>query len=54
MKFFLANLAVNLVSLSFAGFAVYLAVHSKDGWGWFLFAAIICAGYAKTTSSDKS
>ncbi len=27
--------------------AFYLAANGKDGWGWFLFAAVFVAGYVK-------
>lgn len=44
MKYFLANLGVNLVALGCLGTAAYLAIHSKEGWGWFLFVGLLCAG----------
>jgi len=44
MKFVLANLGINLVALACIGVSGYLAVNGKDGWGWFLFAALLCAG----------
>lgn len=44
MKYFLANLGVNLVSIGCIAAAAWLAVEGKEGWGWFLFGAIICSG----------
>lgn len=43
MKFMLANLGINLVALACIGVSAYLAIHDKQGWGWFLFVAVICA-----------
>lgn len=40
----LAVLGVNLVALVCVGAAVYLAVHDKIGWGWFLFVGLLCTG----------
>lgn len=48
MRFFLANLGVNLVALACVGFAGYLLITDKGGnaWGWFLFVGVLCAGSA--------
>jgi hypothetical protein len=56
MKYLLANLSANLVSLACVGAAIYLAAHSKEGWGWFLFVAVItegCVTYRKTNNKDS-
>ncbi len=53
MKYFLANLGVNLVALACVGAATYLAAHETDGWGWFLFSALLCAGAVTFTTDDK-
>ena len=52
MKYMLANLGVNLVALACVGVAGYLAVNDKNGWGWFLFIALLCAG-SVTFKSDN-
>ena len=44
MKYILANIGVNLVALACVGVAGYLAINDKQGWGWFLFAGMGCAG----------
>lgn len=35
------------------GVAAYLAIHDKDGWGWFLFVGILCCGSVKWDDSKK-
>lgn len=30
-----------IVAAIFAGGAIYLAIDGKDGWGWFVFAALV-------------
>jgi hypothetical protein len=50
MKFAIAIYA--LIILTFALIAGYLAINGKDGWGWFLFASLLCA--AGFTYSEKS
>lgn len=42
MKNVLLALGVNLVSLACVGGAIYLNLTGKEGWGWFLFAALLC------------
>lgn len=37
-----------------AGGAVYLAMHSMSGWGWFLICALLLAGSFKYSSSSKT
>lgn len=54
MKYLLANLGVNLVAIGCMAAAVYLAVHDKGGWGWFLFVGLLCAGSVSFKSSEKS
>jgi hypothetical protein len=29
------------IAAIFAGGAIYLAIDGKDGWGWFVFAALV-------------
>jgi uncharacterized membrane protein HdeD (DUF308 family) len=53
MRFFFANLAVNLMSLSCVLIAGWLAAHHEDGWGWFLFAGLINAGTATIKEIKK-
>ena len=53
MQSMLASLGVNLVALGCIGVAGYLAVQSKEGWGWFLFVGLLCAG-SVSFKSDKS
>ena len=38
-------LCLNLTSLLLAGAAFYLASKDKEGWGWFLFAAIVTVNW---------
>lgn len=47
MKFALATIAANVVSGICVVAAVVLAINDKDGWGWFLFVAVLCAGSVK-------
>ncbi len=42
MKWLLASLAANLISLSCVIGAIVIAISGKDGWGWFLLVAVIC------------
>jgi hypothetical protein len=46
MKYFLANLGINLVALLCICLSGYLLLHDKGGWGWFLFVGLLCAGTA--------
>lgn len=41
MNTFGAGLVTNFASAVSALAAAYLAYHDKDGWGWFLLAAVI-------------
>ncbi|WP_377838742.1 hypothetical protein [Bosea sp. UC22_33] len=51
MKLLGMALVLNSASILCALAAVLLAYHGKDGWGWFLFGALVLhAGYK---SSDK-
>ena len=43
----------NLTSLTCACSACYLAIQDKPGWGWFLFAAVVCAASLKTSEKSK-
>lgn len=52
MKLFMTMLAVNFTSLACVAVAGYLAVNKIDGWGWFLFVAVILFG-AYYSQSDK-
>ena len=40
------GLISNLVSGIFAVVAIYLASKGMEGWGWFIFAAILCSASA--------
>ncbi len=52
MRLFGLALAVNVASILCAVAAVFLAYHGKDGWGWFLFGAVVLhAGYS--SGDDK-
>lgn len=44
MKYFFYNLSANLVALSCVSIAGYLVINGKEGWGWFLFIGLLCAG----------
>lgn len=50
MKPALVGLAANLPSIAFALWAGVLCYDGKEGWGWFLCAAIICV---HSWSEDK-
>jgi uncharacterized membrane protein HdeD (DUF308 family) len=52
MKYAVAVIASNLVSLACVGIAGYLVAHSKDGWGWFLFIGVICVATVKFKGKD--
>ena len=51
MKYLLGSLGTNLVALVCVGASTYLAINGKEGWGWFLFAAICCASSASFGNS---
>lgn len=51
MNNFFANLGINLVALVCVGIAGYMAINGKDGWGWFLFLGLCCAGSVTIKSS---
>lgn len=42
MKQSLLLVASNLVSLACVATAAFLAIHGMRGWGWFLFASLLC------------
>ena len=44
MKNLFANIGINVVAIGCIAIAGYLVIHGKEGWGWFLFGGIICAG----------
>lgn len=50
MNYSLAVITANLVSLCSVSLAGFLAYHDKDGWGYFLFVAVLCAA---SVSYDK-
>jgi uncharacterized membrane protein HdeD (DUF308 family) len=54
MKHLFANLGVNLVALGCVSAAAYLAINSKEGWGWFLFVGLLCAGSVTFGKSDSA
>lgn len=43
MKDILVLLVSNLASIVFAIGAIYLASKDQEGWGWCIFAAILCS-----------
>jgi hypothetical protein len=43
MKYGLHSLLANLPSLACVIIAGYMAFHDKNGWGWFLFLAVLLA-----------
>lgn len=43
MKFALALFCASFVPLVCIVAAAWLALNDKDGWGWFLLVAILCA-----------
>ena len=53
MKYMLANLGINLVALARVGGAIFLASNHQDGWGWFLFVGLLCAGSINFRKDDK-
>ena len=46
MKHLIANIGVNMVAVVCVIIGGYMAIHGKDGWGWFLFIGFLCAGSA--------
>lgn len=46
--------AANLVSLTFAASALYLAANGKEGWGWFLFCALLAAVCPSKKDEDEA
>ena len=50
MKYAITSIAANAVSIAAVSFAGCLALHDKEGWGWFLFIAVICAASVKFSS----
>ena len=53
MNYILANLGANLVALACVCVGGYLAVNGREGWGWFLFVGLLCAGSVKFTTRDS-
>lgn len=53
MRHVLMNLSANLVSLTCIAAAAYLLINDKNGWGWFLFVGMVCAG-VMTSKSDNN
>jgi|GEM_PF-3872077 len=56
MKAALIILSANLVALGLLGLAAYLIYLQRDGWGWVVFAAMLChttPTYASKNSTDK-
>lgn len=54
MKLALATLAANLVSISCVITAGALALHEKDGWGWFLFIGLCCTGSVNLKTKEET
>lgn len=47
MKFFLANLSINLVSITCIVMAGLLALQDKGGWCWFLLLGLVSTAWIK-------
>lgn len=54
MKFTLATIAANAVSLACVVIAGYLALNGKTGWGWFLIVGLLCTGSVKMSDGKSS
>lgn len=52
MRFAIMTIAANAGSIICLGIAGWLVMHDKDGWGWFLFFALIL-GQCVSTKRDK-
>jgi hypothetical protein len=52
MKLFGMALAFNMASILCALAALFLAFHGKDGWGWFLFGAILLHCYPSSGKDE--
>jgi len=50
-KYILLLFVSNIPALSLAGCSFYLLIHDKQGWGWFLFGALIVACFP--TNNEK-
>lgn len=53
MRTAILNITGNLVALTCAISAFYLALHDKGGWGWFLFIALLTSAHYSSGSSKK-
>lgn len=49
MKYAICTIAINAVSITCVCCAAYLANKRVEGWGWFLFVAMVCATTLKIT-----
>jgi hypothetical protein len=47
MKQFFLLLAANAIAIILASLACYMVYTDKKGYGWVIFAALICAVYPK-------
>lgn len=47
MKYALASIGTNLVSILALAGAVYLMLKDKDGWGWLLIIAVVGMTHVK-------
>ena len=52
MKIVGSLIACNLASIVCATAALFLAYHGKDGWGWFLFGAILLHCYPSSGGKE--
>lgn len=43
----------NMTAAIACGWAGYLALHDKDGWGWFLIVAVIATHGWSSTKDDE-
>lgn len=47
-------IATNAVSIVCIAIAAVLAIQEKDGWGWFLFVAVLAGQSIKVTEYNKN
>ena len=54
MSVVLLQIAANLVAITFAVAAAYLAAHDKGGWGWFILCAVLTSATVQFKKANKS
>ena len=50
MKNSFVSITANIVSILCLGAACYMAINSIEGWGWFLFGALVTYGVHNVNS----